>query len=103
MNYTFSNKKDQIKTLTDFIDEMAHFRIHNEGGDDWKYFRDLGRDEIEDQLSGVSGRVNEIEVFDVFCALAGGLSMKELESVSDNLKYSTWIVGDDYHYIYSGL
>jgi hypothetical protein len=102
--YKFKNKQEQIKALTEFINDMAEHRIHNENGADWEEYKEQGRDEVEDQLSGISGMtVNGKEVKDIFHALMEGLSHEDMQKASKGLKHSNWKPGDDYHYIWEGL
>ena len=97
--YKFKNKAEQIKALTEYINDMAESRINNEGGADWEEYKERGVSEVDDQLSGLSGKVNGKEVHDVFYALMEGLTDEEMKKVAKGLKHSYWAPGDDWHYI----
>jgi len=101
--YNFTNKKEQTKALTDFINDMAIFRINNENGEDWEWYKSMGIDEVEDQLSGISGQVvNGKEVKDIYEALVNGLDKDDFVLINSNLNNSIF-TGDGWHYIHGGF
>ena len=102
-SYKFKDKKSQIKELTQFINDMAESRIENENGADWEEYKEMGKDEVEDQLSGLQGKVNGKAVKDVFYGLLEDLDKNDIKQVQRGLKHSNWDGRDDWHYIYDGL
>lgn len=87
----FKNKEQQLKVLSNWLKWMKKGRMDSERED----FQDLepgeykdavaSRQEVEDQLSGVSGEVNGKKTDDVYEALTQGLSEEEIEDVADAL------------------
>ena len=97
--YNFKNKKEQIQQLVKFFERMRNGYIENDFNGDLASVFKYGNEDVEDQLTGVSGEVNGNETDDIFVELMKGLSTEELKIVSDKISKELglyWTHGNDW-------
>lgn len=100
--FVFEDQPTQILALEEFFQWMYEGRVENDANDS-DYNPDMVGQDVEDQLTGVSGDVNGQDVQDIFKTLTQGLSeeqIKEAAASVDAIDYITegWAYYDGAQY-----